>query len=59
MDPIYISTKGDDIVTLAKRIECEGYGLGVVELSGQLLPTNGKKNQLLSMFRCFRRSFDQ
>lgn len=43
MDPIYISTKGDDIVTLAKRIECEGYGLGVVELSGQLLPTNGKK----------------
>ena len=43
MDPIYITTKGDDIVTLAQRIECEGYGIGVVELSGQLLPKNRKE----------------
>jgi hypothetical protein len=46
MDVIYVNTKtGDDTVTLAERIECEGYGIGVAEISGQLTPKQKIRNK--------------
>lgn len=52
MDCFYIKTFGDTSVTLAERLDIENYGCGLLEISGQLTPSENEKILSKHFFLC-------
>ena len=52
MNALYLKTFGDTTITLPQRLEIENYGCGLIEISGQLEPTNDKLTPKDNFFLC-------
>jgi hypothetical protein len=52
MNALYMTTTGDSTITLAQRLDIENYGCGLIEVSGQLEPTNSTLSARDNFFLC-------